>query len=634
MKNITKLALAGAILATSAWADDPTAVDTETWTIGYGVYDALHGKLTSIFGDDAAKFNFAGTYDSSNSTITLSKVSTASTNTWAGTTEPPTEASLMIPAKSGDFTIALATIATPGTSANDHIFNFADNTYSVDLAFKSYTETTTSGEGEGATTSATITSINAPANSSYLFYGNTSLKSVDFSGLDTTSTTNISSMFQGCTAITAVDLSVFDKTTATITNMSDLFNGCSNLESVLVSKTFASKTSVTTTGMFTSAGTTNSDADHKINIYSLTPWDNVADNQFSSTVQGLSGVTLKTGILSDINPNILATVEEYGNIDEHTDPNTDSEYELDLSQDDSTIGLKQNSILKITDWNAIKLPENGTAHIRLIGSAQSATIELPGSLTFTQTTGSSGETIYTLSGTTTTSLPAGIEVQTGITQVPVADTTSSTGETSGTSIGEILTTDGSTFVLPSHSTDGSEDVTSNVVISNSDTETPIEINTKLETETQSEGQEATGLILTGPGSFIFTATADSSGYTSGTFSGQDTEITFTTKTSVPQTEHVYYSSTVHFPDPRGEATDDAIETALNSAITEEDKAALLAQYTFPIAFNITSTNGTIYLTNFILESGHTITIRRLEDQEPTTTTTGETTTGTSTENNG
>ena len=65
---------------------------------------------------------------------------------------------------------------------------------------------------------------------SSMFYGCSSLASVDLSGFDTSQVTSIGSMFNGCSELTGLDLSGFD--TSQVTFMGGMFAGCSGLTSL------------------------------------------------------------------------------------------------------------------------------------------------------------------------------------------------------------------------------------------------------------------------------------------------------------------------------------------------------------------------------------------------------------------
>ena len=64
-------------------------------------------------------------------------------------------------------------------------------------------------------------------NMSNMFDGCTNLTSLDLSGLDTSAVTDMGSMFGGCINLISLDLSGFDA--STVTDMSHMFDGCNNL---------------------------------------------------------------------------------------------------------------------------------------------------------------------------------------------------------------------------------------------------------------------------------------------------------------------------------------------------------------------------------------------------------------------
>jgi surface protein len=59
----------------------------------------------------------------------------------------------------------------------------------------------------------------------WMFSGCSSLVSLDLSGFDTSSVTDMRSMFYGCSSLSSLDLSCFD--TSSVTNMMCMFDGCS-----------------------------------------------------------------------------------------------------------------------------------------------------------------------------------------------------------------------------------------------------------------------------------------------------------------------------------------------------------------------------------------------------------------------
>ena len=67
-------------------------------------------------------------------------------------------------------------------------------------------------------------------NMSFMFYGCTSLKSLDLSGIRTDNVIDMKCMFCDCSSLTSLDVSGFN--TANVTNMSDMFSGCTSLRSL------------------------------------------------------------------------------------------------------------------------------------------------------------------------------------------------------------------------------------------------------------------------------------------------------------------------------------------------------------------------------------------------------------------
>ena len=67
-----------------------------------------------------------------------------------------------------------------------------------------------------------------------MFYGCSSLTSIDLSGWDTSSVTDMSNMFYNCTSLTSLDIS--DWNTSQVTDMNSMFYGCNKLQSLDVSK--------------------------------------------------------------------------------------------------------------------------------------------------------------------------------------------------------------------------------------------------------------------------------------------------------------------------------------------------------------------------------------------------------------
>ena len=79
-------------------------------------------------------------------------------------------------------------------------------------------------------TSAKIEGAIAISTAEYMFYGCSSLQSLDLSGLDTSSAEGMGGMFYGCSSLSSLDLSAFD--TSKVARMSSMFYGCSSLQSL------------------------------------------------------------------------------------------------------------------------------------------------------------------------------------------------------------------------------------------------------------------------------------------------------------------------------------------------------------------------------------------------------------------
>ena len=75
------------------------------------------------------------------------------------------------------------------------------------------------------------------ASMSGMFYGCSSLSSLDLSSFDTSSAASMSFMFSGCSSLASLDLSSFD--TSKVTGMSNMFYGCSSLRSVALGGKFS-----------------------------------------------------------------------------------------------------------------------------------------------------------------------------------------------------------------------------------------------------------------------------------------------------------------------------------------------------------------------------------------------------------
>lgn len=72
--------------------------------------------------------------------------------------------------------------------------------------------------------------MTASANIGYAFVGNTFMKKLDISRLDTSNTTNMQNMFEGCRSLESLDISHF--VTTSVTNFNGMFSTCMALYSV------------------------------------------------------------------------------------------------------------------------------------------------------------------------------------------------------------------------------------------------------------------------------------------------------------------------------------------------------------------------------------------------------------------
>ena len=182
MKNCTKLILTTAILATSGWAD-AVDFDTSTWTTGNAAYDAFGSQLTTLFGADADKFIFVGSYettpdpDTGKNVITLQKVTTKYGGSKLTT-------NLTINGTVGGYNIELQNGISNNPGYDNHLFNFVNSTYTVNL---------------------TLGDLAAPESCYCMFYRCNRLESLDLSNFDTSNATGMYGMFQYCSKLTSIE---------------------------------------------------------------------------------------------------------------------------------------------------------------------------------------------------------------------------------------------------------------------------------------------------------------------------------------------------------------------------------------------------------------------------------------------
>ena len=85
-----------------------------------------------------------------------------------------------------------------------------------------------------------------------MFYGCTSLTSLDVSNFNTENVTNMNSMFISCSGLTSLDVSSFN--TAKVTDMDWMFYGCSRLKTIYASALFTTNAVGSSSNMFSGCG--------------------------------------------------------------------------------------------------------------------------------------------------------------------------------------------------------------------------------------------------------------------------------------------------------------------------------------------------------------------------------------------
>ena len=78
---------------------------------------------------------------------------------------------------------------------------------------------------------------------SYMFYNCSALTSIDLTGFNTLTISDMSYMFYSCQNLTSLDLSGFD--TSMVTNMESMFFSCDNLTSLILGPNFFKTSNVT-----------------------------------------------------------------------------------------------------------------------------------------------------------------------------------------------------------------------------------------------------------------------------------------------------------------------------------------------------------------------------------------------------
>uniref|UniRef100_UPI003A92CD95 BspA family leucine-rich repeat surface protein n=1 Tax=Ellagibacter isourolithinifaciens TaxID=2137581 RepID=UPI003A92CD95 len=131
----------------------------------------------------------------------------------------------------GDLPLSGMLGAAPWCGDNDHIRSAVVKEGVRVVAEDGYTSASTGGMFYGCSslTSLDLSGLDASnvEDMSHMFYGCSSLTSLDLSGLDASKVEDMSHMFDGCSRLESLDLSGLDASSAT--SMSYMFKGCSRL---------------------------------------------------------------------------------------------------------------------------------------------------------------------------------------------------------------------------------------------------------------------------------------------------------------------------------------------------------------------------------------------------------------------
>lgn len=126
-------------------------------------------------------------------------------------------------------------------------------TISVDESCQNYAGTSLLYMFNGFTGLTTINNFGnlntAKVTSMYdMFYGCSSLTTLDLRGWDTSNIDNMGSMFQGCSNLTTLNLSGWN--TSSVENMSGMFYGCSSLTTIYIDKNWSTASVTSSNYMF------------------------------------------------------------------------------------------------------------------------------------------------------------------------------------------------------------------------------------------------------------------------------------------------------------------------------------------------------------------------------------------------
>lgn len=141
----------------------------------------------------------------------------------------------------GDLPLSRMLGAAPWCGDNDHIRSAVVKEGVRVVAEDGYTSASTGGMFYGCSslTSLDLSGLDASSveDMSHMFDGCSKLKSLDLSGLDASKVENMSSMFFGCSSLKSLDLSGLD--TSKVKYMFEMFEGCFALRTVVLGLAFS-----------------------------------------------------------------------------------------------------------------------------------------------------------------------------------------------------------------------------------------------------------------------------------------------------------------------------------------------------------------------------------------------------------
>ena len=120
--------------------------------------------------------------------------------------------------------------------SDSRFFNASSNLQTAVFGEMDFTNDVISGMFYGCTSLKTVNldkvNFNNVTDMSYMFKGCTSLKSINLSNLDVSNVTDMNSMFYGCGSLTSI-IGLENWDTSSVTNIYNMFYGCSSLTSII-----------------------------------------------------------------------------------------------------------------------------------------------------------------------------------------------------------------------------------------------------------------------------------------------------------------------------------------------------------------------------------------------------------------